>query len=167
MQLITLIKKELLENWRNFKWLWFPIVFVILAVIDPVTNYYLPEIIDSVGNLPEGAVFDIPPPTTEQAVMMSLEQLGSLGILILVLAMMGTIAQERKQGIAELLLTKPVRFFNYVLAKWLSWTLLLWVALSIAFIAAWYYIHILYGELSFLLILKVILFYGLWLTFVM
>lgn len=167
MQWLTLLQKELLENWRNFKWLWVPIVITILTIMDPITNYFLPEIIESVGNLPEGAVLEMPVPTTNEALMMSLGQLGSLGILIIVLMSMGTIANERKSGVAELILTKPVRYSYYVTAKWVSWNLLIWGSLIIAFFINWYYIQILYGDLGFSLILKIIVFYGLWLSLVM
>ena len=166
MQWITLLQKELLENWRNYKWVWVPIVIVILTIMDPITNYFLPEIIESVGNLPEGAVIELPTPTTSEALMMSLEQLGTLGILIIVLTFMGTIANERKSGVAELILTKPVRYAYYVSAKWVSWNLLIWVSLLIAFFINWYYIQILYGDVAIILVLKIVFFYGLWMSFV-
>src|SRR5690625_153827 len=166
MQWITLLQKELLENWRNYKWVWVPIVIVILTIMDPITNYFLPEIIESVGNLPEGAVIELPTPTTSEALMMSLEQLGTLGILIIVLTFMGTIANERKSGVAELILTKPVRYSYYVSAKWVSWNLLIWISLLIAFFINWYYIQILYGDVAIILVLKIVFFYGLWMSFV-
>lgn len=167
MQWLTLLEKEILENWRNYKWLWVPIVIVILTIMDPITNYFLPEIIESVGNLPDGAVIELPTPTTNEAIMMSLGQLGTLGILIIVFMSMGTIANERKSGITELILTKPVRYAYYVTAKWVSWNLLIWASLFIAFCINWYYIQILYGDIAFILILKIVFFYGIWLSFVM
>src|SRR5690625_985711 len=167
MQWLTLLQKELLENWRNYKWLWVPIVITILTIMDPITNYFLPEIIESVGNLPEGAIIELPTPTTNEAVMMGLEQLGTLGILIIVLIAMGTIANERKSGVTELILTKPVRYTYYISAKWVSWNLLVWGSLLIAFFINWYYIQILYGDVSISLMLKIVFFYGLWLSFVM
>ena len=166
-QWTTLLQKELLENWRNYKWLWVPVVITILTIMDPITNYFLPDIIDSVGNLPEGAVIDLPIPTINEALMMSLEQLGTLGILIIVLMAMGTIAHERKSGITELILTKPVRFSYYVLAKWISWNLLIWGSLVVAFFINWYYIQLLYGDVSVSLIVKILFFFGVWLSFVM
>ena len=38
----VLLRKEGLENWRNKKWIWVPLVFILLAIMDPITNYYLP-----------------------------------------------------------------------------------------------------------------------------
>ncbi|MDY0407538.1 hypothetical protein [Paracerasibacillus soli] len=59
MQWLILLQKEMVENWRNFKWIWVPLVFILLAIMDPISTYYLPQILEAVGGLPEGAVFEI------------------------------------------------------------------------------------------------------------
>jgi len=166
MQWITLFQKEIIENWRNYKWIWVPLAITALMIMDPITNYYLPEILDKFGGLPEGAVFDMPTPTVSEAYMMSLGQVGSLGILLFVLVGMGIIAEERKSGVAEIVLTKPVRDLNYVTAKWASYALLILISFTIGLLVAWYYISILYDFVSFAMILKILFFYGLWLLFV-
>lgn len=166
MQWQTLFHKEILENWRNYNWIWVPLVIVILAIMDPITNYYLPEIIEAVGGVPEGAVFEIPTPTPVEAMMMSLSQLSTLGVLVFILISMGTIAGERKSGIAEVIFTKPLSFKNYITAKWVSWISLSWLSLLLGLTLSWYYITILYGNFSFSAFLQVFLFYGIWYMFV-
>lgn len=166
MQWKTLFKKELLENWRNYKWIWVPLVVILLAIMDPITTYYLPLIIESVGGLPDGAVIEMPTPLPSDVVMMSLSQLSSLGVLIIVLMMMGTISGEINSGVSELILVKPITYLNYITAKWASFLLIVWVSLFAALITSWYYINLLFGELPFLSLLQVTLFYGLWLTLV-
>lgn len=166
MQWRALLKKELIENWRNFKWIWVPLVIILLAIMDPITTYYLPKIIDLSGGLPDGALFDMPMPDPAGVIMMSLGQLSSLGVLVIVLISMGTIAGERKSGVAELILVKPVSYQNYVTAKWTSLNILIWISLLLGLIASWYYINLLFGDLSFTLLLQVFFFYGLWLTLV-
>lgn len=166
MQWMTLFQKELLENWRNKKWIWVPLVIILLSVMDPLTTYYLPQIIDSVGGMPEGAVFEIPEMEPAQVIMMSLSQLSSLGVLVVVLVLMGTIAGERKSGVSELVLVKPVSYMNYITAKWVSYLLLVWVSLFLGLLVSWYYINILFGTLTIGEFLTVFFFYGMWLTLV-
>lgn len=166
MQWKTLFKKEMLENWRNYKWIWVPLVIILVSIMDPITTYYLPLIIDSVGGLPDGTVLEMPTPLPSEVIMMSLGQLSSFGVLIIVLMMMGTISGEIKSGVSELVLVKPITYKNYVTSKWASFLLLVWVSLFVALIASWYYINLLFGELSFLSLLQTTLFYGLWLTLV-
>lgn len=166
MQWMTLFKKEMLENWRNSKWIWFPLVIVLLAIMDPITTYYLPKIIEFSGGMPDGATFEMPMPEPPGVIMMSLGQFSSLGVLVIVLISMGTIAGERQSGIAELILVKPVSYQNYITAKWTSLNLLVWVSLLLGLIASWYYTNLLFGDISFLAVLRVVFFYGLWFTFV-
>src|SRR5690625_2415954 len=166
MQWKTLFKKEMLENWRNYKWIWVPLVMILLAIMDPITTYYMPLILESVGGLPDGTVIEMPTPLPSEAIMMSLGELSSLGVLIIVLMMMGTISGEIKSGVSELILVKPITYRNYITSKWASLLLIVWVSLSIALLTSWYYINLLFGHLSFSSLLLVIIFYGLWLTLI-
>lgn len=166
MQWITLFKKEMLEIWRNKKIIWVPLVFILLAIMDPISNYYLPQIIESVGGMPEGTTIELPELAPAEVVMMSLGQFSSLGVLVIVLISMATIAGERKSGVSELILVKPVAYRNYITAKWAALLVLIWGSLLLGMLASWYYITILYGDLSFGSLLLVVLFYGFWLTLV-
>ncbi|MFC3039229.1 ABC transporter permease [Virgibacillus xinjiangensis] len=165
-QWLTLFQKEMLENWRNKKWIWVPLVILLIAVMDPITNYYMPVIIESVGGLPEGASIQLPEYTPPDVVLMSLGQLSSLGVLVLVLMSMGAISGERKSGIAEMVLVKPVSHLSYITAKWASLLLLVWTSLFLGMLASWYYINILFGSLAWTDFLLIVFFYGLWLTLV-
>lgn len=166
MQWSTLFKKEMLENWRNMKWIWVPLVIILIAIIDPISNYYLPQIIESAGGMPDGASIDLPEFTPADVVMMSLGQLSSLGVLVIVLMSMGIIAGERKSGVSELILVKPVSYRNYITAKWAALLVLVWGSLFLGMLASWYYTNILFGDLSPLAFLQIVFFYGLWLTLV-
>ncbi|WP_226585038.1 ABC transporter permease [Halobacillus litoralis] len=166
MQWLTLYKKECLESARNFKWIWVPLVFILLCITDPLSTYYLPLILESTGGLPEGAVIEIPTPLPFEVFMMSISQLNLLGILVIALITMGTISGERKDGVAELILVKPVSYFSYITAKWTAYMTLILSSTFIGFLASWYYIELLFGDLSFTNILLTFLFFGIWLMFV-
>src|SRR5699024_4021417 len=97
-QWLTLFKKEMSEYWRNLKWIWVPLVIILLAIMDPITTYYLPQIIELSGDLPEGSTFDLPTLSPPEAIMMSLSQLSSLGALVLILMSMGSISGEQQTG---------------------------------------------------------------------
>ncbi|MHA6252680.1 ABC transporter permease [Oceanobacillus sp. CAU 1775] len=166
MQSYILFKKEMLNFWRDRKWIWVPLVFVLLAVMDPITTYYMPQILDAVGGLPDGAVIDFPEPSNIEVIMMSLGQLSTLGVLIIALSSMSMISGERKSGVAELILVKPVSFSAYVLSKWTALLTLTLSAFVISMLAAWYYIGVLYEFISVGDLLILIVFYSLWLLLV-
>ena len=71
---LVLFQKEWRENIRNFKILWIPLVFILFGITEPVMNYYMPQILSSVGNLPEGTVIEFPSMTSEQILMSTISQ---------------------------------------------------------------------------------------------
>lgn len=162
MQWWVLFHKELVENVRNVKWIWVPLVMILIAVMDPLTNYYLPQIIEATGGLPDGTQIDLPEYQPSDVVMLSLGQFNTIGVAIIALISMGTIAGERKSGVSELVLVKPVSYTNYITAKWASTACLILVSFALGMLASWYYINLLFGELSFGALLQVLFFYGLW-----
>lgn len=166
MQWQTLLNKEMVGNWRDRKWIWVPIVFILLAIMDPITNYYLPQILEAVGGLSEDAMIQLPTLTAVDAIMMSLSQLSTLGALVIALASMSIISGERKSGEAELILVKPVSFASYITSKWVALLIIVWSSYFVGILAAWYYIGVLYTFISVTDFLFLTFFYGLWLTFV-
>jgi ABC-2 type transport system permease protein len=166
-QWMTLVNKELLEMARNFKWIWVPIVFILIAVTEPITAYYMPQIIDSLGNLPDGAVIELPVPSANEVLVASLSQYNTLGLLVIILTSMGIIAGERKIGVAGLILVKPVSYTAFVTAKWAGAMLLLWISYFIGYLVSWYYVVILFDAIPFIDFLQSFLIYGLWLSFVL
>ncbi len=166
MQWRTLFKKEMIGSFRDRKWLWIPLVFILLTIMDPITNYYLPQILEAVGGLPDGAMIEFPEITGVEAMMMSLSQLSSLGVLVIALSSSGMISSEIKNGVAELILVKPVSFTSYITSKWAALLAIVWSAYLISMFAAWYYIGILYEFIPVADFLLLFVFYGLWLTLV-
>ncbi|KGP73711.1 ABC transporter permease subunit [Pontibacillus yanchengensis] len=162
MQWWTIFQKELLENWRSLKWVWVPIVFILLAIMDPITSYYTPVLLEQFGDLPEGAEINIPTPTPEQAFMSSISQYNLMGLLLILIMTMGLISGERKSGVTELILVKPVRYTNYITAKWASTLLLVLTSSFLGLLASWYYINILFGDLPFSHAMTGFLFHSVW-----
>jgi len=114
-QFSTLLLKEWRENVRNYKIFWIPVVFILLGVTEPLSNYYLPQILDAAGGLPDGAVLELPEPQPEQLLTAVMGQFQTIGMLVLVLAYMGSIAGERRNGTATLLYVRPLSFMSYFL----------------------------------------------------
>jgi ABC-2 type transport system permease protein len=166
-QWIVLFQKEVLEMWRNFKWVWVPITFILLGVSEPLTSYYLPQIIDSLGDLPDGAVINIPPPSAEAVLAAGFSQYSTIGVLIIVLGSMGIIASERKSGVAAQILVKPVSYLSYVTSKWAGGVLLVWFSLLMGSFATWYYTGQLFDWIPIGEFVQAFLLFGLWLSVVL
>ncbi|WKA58125.1 ABC transporter permease subunit [Planococcus shenhongbingii] len=162
----VLLKKEWRENFRNYKLFWIPVVFILFGIIEPLTNYFLPQILDSVGNLPEGAVIDIPPPEPEQILAAVMGQYQLVGLLVLILAYMGTIAGERKNGTATLLYVRPLSFTAYFLSKWILASVVGLLSVWLGLITAYYYTMLLFERIDFTKFLQFAGTYSLWILLV-
>ncbi|MFA9560222.1 ABC transporter permease [Evansella sp. AB-rgal1] len=133
----VLFQKEWKESIRNYKWIWIPIVFILLGVMQPVTSYFLPDILKNFGGLPEGIEF--PLPTGPIVLAETLGQFSQIGFLVLALAFMGTVAGEKNSGTQIMVLVKPVSTSAYILAKWIHMSLLGLASYFIGFLLAVYY----------------------------
>ncbi len=164
--LLTLLKKELLMHKRNHSLIWIPIVFILLAIMDPITTYFLPVILENVGGMPEGMTFDIPAVPASDAFGLSLSELGMFGVLITILLTASSISQERQSGVSELLLVRPINASHYIGSKALAKMALFTGALIISLLFSWYYVTILFGSLPAIHMILAIIFYSCWFIFV-
>ncbi len=166
-QWFILFSKEHKEMLKNFKWIWVPLVFIFLGMMQPISSYYMPQILEAVGGLPEGAVFEMPVPTAQEVLVATLGQFSQIGILILVLATMGIVASERSSGSFIMILVKPVSFTSYITAKWASITLFSIISFFLGYVFAAYYTYVLMGEFIIGDMLLAAVIYAIWLTFLM
>ncbi|MGM0896292.1 MAG: ABC transporter permease subunit [Bacillota bacterium] len=161
-QFSTLLLKEWRENIRNYKVFWIPIVFILLGATEPLSNYYMPQILDAAGGLPEGAVIEFPEPEPAQLLVAVMGQFQMIGMLVLVLAYMGSIAGERKNGTATLLYVRPLSFISYFLSKWVMVSLVALISVWAGFLAGYYYTAVLFSALPFGDFLPFVGTYSLW-----
>lgn len=162
-----IVGKEIREMLSNYKVLWLPLAFMLLAVQQPISTYYLPELLELAGGLPEGTVLAFPVPQPEQVMVEVMGQLQMLGIAILVMGFMGSVAYEIASGSAGLILLRPVSLAAYVIGKWSAAVLLMWLALLLAWTGSAYYTGVLFGKLPIAALLSSMLVYGIWLMFIL
>ncbi|NIK80502.1 ABC-2 type transport system permease protein [Paenibacillus castaneae] len=160
----AMVEKELLELLRSFKLLWVPLVFILLGIMQPVSSYFMPIILEQAGNLPEGVIANMPKPQGAEVLAQTLQQFGTLGVLVLALVCMGVVSGERNSGAASLILVKPISLYSYIGSKWTAMLVLTWGSLAAGYLAAWYYTGLLIGSVPFKDIVSSLLIYGLWLT---
>ncbi len=163
----TLVQKEWREAWHDKRWIWLPVVISILAISQPLTQYYMPQILDMAGNLPEGTIIEIPVPTGNEVLVSTLGQLGIIGTAIFVLSVMGSIAYERNSGALALVMTRPVHSYQYIASKWMANGVLLLFSFIVGFGLCFYYTNILFERVSFSSFLVGTLLYSLWILFVL
>lgn len=144
--LSVLFQKEWRENTRNFKILWIPIVFIFFGLSEPLTSYYLPQILEAVGNMPKEAMVAFPEFTPSQVLMATMGQYQFIGMLVLVLGFMGTISRERKNGTGTLLYVRPISYVSYFMSKWIGVVIIALASVWLGLLTSWYYTGQLFGN---------------------
>ncbi len=110
-----LLLKEFKWNWRSFRYPAFLLVLLFFALLNPPSTKYMNEIL---GMFAEG--FDpglLPEPTAEDSFISYLGDIYSIGILVLIFILMGSVAREKENGVTGWILSKPVSRWNYLNAK--------------------------------------------------
>ncbi|GAK03650.1 hypothetical protein JCM19037_1989 [Geomicrobium sp. JCM 19037] len=65
----VLLRKEWIETTRSYRIIWLPLLFVLLGIMQPLTSYYLSDLLEQFGGLPDGAMFVIPTPTARWSLL--------------------------------------------------------------------------------------------------
>jgi ABC-2 type transport system permease protein len=142
---VTLLRKELVEQWRTTRLPVVATVFLLAGLTSPLLARFTPEILEAVA----GDQFQIvlPTPTAADAYDQLAKNLGQFGILVAVLLSMGAVATEKERGTAALILTKPAGRAAFLVAKLAAIAATLGVATAIASVGAWFYTLVLFEPL--------------------
>lgn len=141
-------RKEMLEMLRNYKLLWIPVVFVLLGVTQPLSSYYLPELLQASGQIPAELVDSFPVPGPSEVMIQVLSQYSLIGLLLIVIAGMNLVTGELYGGTAALVLVRPVKSAQFIIAKWAGYFSLVVISFVLSYGSAWYYTSLLQGTVS-------------------
>lgn len=109
----TLICTDFTRNWRSFRFPALLLVFLFFALLDPVSNKYMNEIIARFVEFE----LSLPAPTPQAAFFSFLNDVAQIGILTLIFIASGAVAKEKENGVAGWILSKPVGRWHYLGAK--------------------------------------------------
>ncbi len=138
----ALLKKELKEQLKTYRFLIISVVFLIFGLMTPLMLKYMPEILQMAG---EDIIIDIPPATAVQVLTEYADTIAQVGVLMAVLFTMGAISRESEKGTAAMVLSKPVNRVAFILAKLFSLNTSFIAALLLASLAGYGYTVLLLG----------------------
>ncbi|SDO09960.1 ABC transporter permease [Alkalicoccus daliensis] len=165
-QFWVMLIKEWKEALRSYKVIWIPVAFMLLGAMQPLTTYYMDTLLETLGGLPEGTVFEVPLPGAAEVLTTVHSQFNQIGVLILVLAFMGILTAERQQETHIMVLAKPVSIASFVLAKLVYTALFSTGAYAAGMLFGTYYTIVLFGNVPAGQITAGALVFLLWLVFI-
>lgn len=144
MNLLTALRKEIIEQWRTSRMLVLLFVLGMFGMLSPLMAKFLPEIMRFVPGGEQFAVL-IPTPTVKDAIDQYMKNIGQFALFLAIFIPMGSVVQEKERGTAILMLVKPLGRGSFLLAKFLALALSFFVSLGVAGLLGYYYTLFIFG----------------------
>lgn len=151
----ALLRKELLEQRRTWRFIAMVIVFTLVAVMAPAITRI---VVAATG----GRV----PPAQDLLQGVVGGAIPGIGTFVAIIVAMGALAGERASGTAAMTLSKPVTRSAFVLAKFLSIALGIMAAVAFASLIAYLFTLALFGDAGFGRFVLGVLVIGVYLVFI-
>lgn len=143
-KVIILLRKELLEQWRSARFIILLAVFLFFGIVSPLAARFMPEIVSSLA-MEQNVVITMPEGTWQDSAQQFIKNISQMGVLILIILLMGSVAREKESGTADFLLVKPVSRNAFLLSKHLSAFIALIICLGAGLGVAILYTRLFFG----------------------
>ncbi|ERL65330.1 ABC transporter permease [Schleiferilactobacillus shenzhenensis] len=133
----TMLRKEMLETWRTYRFLILAVVFLIFALMSPLFAKLTPTIMKmSFGST---LALKMPQPTSADSWTQFYKNMSQLGIFVVAIMFSGTMSQELSKGTLVNLVTKGLARWTVVVSKYLA-LLGQWLVITgTSFLVTWGY----------------------------
>lgn len=157
--MIKLLKYDFYHLRKTSKFIVFPIVIILFAIISPLTARYMNELLEVALS---GSGIDLA--LSETTVFDSyIQYIGNLYETILFVILFVSISffiKDKTKGLLPLILSKPVNRVKYILSKYVSLSILILVSLMLGYFVFAYYTYFVFEEIDMIgMLLTTLLFF--------
>lgn len=135
------LRKEVLENIRNYKLFILFTVFALIGVTSPLSAKFLPELLSRLTD--ENITIIIEDPTYVDSWLQFFSNVNQIGLVVLLLVFSPIMSKEYEKGTLVHMVTKGLPRLSIYMGKLIllfsSWTLLYWLSALITLIYTNYY----------------------------
>lgn len=144
--LVTFIKKEIIESLKTFKFLIIAFVFIFFGLASPLMAKYMPQII---GTFDSNLAGVIPEPRIIDAYGQFFKNISQIAFIVMIIIFSGIVAQEKNKGTLVMILSKNIKRSTVILSKFIASSGLYTISYFVAVILCWIYSSLLFpGEKS-------------------
>ncbi|HOL40092.1 MAG TPA: ABC transporter permease subunit [Dictyoglomaceae bacterium] len=139
--------KEFLKTGRLYVLLF---VFLFFGVSSPAIAKFTPELIKSLvqGEDFQGLIIQMPPPTWKDSFLQFFKNLNQLIFFVLVLVFIGSIAEEKNKGTAQVICALGVDRKKFVLSKFIFQTISSMIFVIFSYMLVAYYTYFLFSDVD-------------------
>jgi len=140
---LALLKKELMEYLKTSKFIVLIALFAFFAFMSPLLARYINEIL---GLVSTDINISLPDPTYADAWLQYYKNMSSLCLIVFMIIVTGTVAQEKNKGSIMLVLTKKVSRFQFIIAKFLAAIIIYTILFLVSLIISAAYTYFLFDQ---------------------
>ncbi len=142
--MITLLWKELVEQWRSYRLLIVVAVLVAMGILGPLTARYMNELMRAIPGMPPGLEAVLPKPDVNLGVEQLVKNLAQFGVVLALLVPMASVVGEKASGTAAMTLSKPVSRGAFLAAKFGALKVMLLTGVVLSVLAGYAYLGMLF-----------------------
>ena len=146
--MLSLLEFNYTELKKTKKLFIIPVLFFLFACMSPLTSKYMNQLlIDYMEE--DGMMIIIPDPTMMTSYEQYMSDLFEIVFLIVIFMAVSYFIHDKIKGGLPLILSKPIKGRDYVLAKIIAFTSLIGVSLVVSHLVFSFYTYYLYGQVDF------------------
>jgi len=131
-----LLAKEIVEAWRTYRLAVLCGLFVVIGIAVPLIVRFLPRLLRLFGTTGELGLGELGVADVVDLLVRNVTLVGAIAAILLT---MGTIADERRRGTLDLLLSRPVSRAAVIWAKFVALGMVFGLAIGLAVAGSWLY----------------------------
>lgn len=142
-----LLKYDFYYLQKTSKFIIFPVLLVLLAIMSPLTARYLNEILAATLE-GSGIVIELGEPVVFDSYAQYIGNLYELYLYVIIFVAIGMFINDKTKGLLPLILSKPISRTKYIFSKFISLSALILVSLFIGYFVFDYYTYFLFEEID-------------------
>jgi len=147
--MFKLLKYDFYHLRKTSKFIIFPVVIILFAIISPLTARYMNEILD-LALSDSGINIDLTDPVVLDSYIQYIGNLYETIIFVVLFIGVGFFINDKTKGLLPLILSKPVNKTKYLLSKFISLSILILVSLMLGYFVFSYYTFFVFDKVDML-----------------
>ncbi len=161
-----LLKYDFYYLKKTSKFIVFPIVIILIAIISPLSAKYLNELLEFTLQ-GTGIAINFPTPTVYDSYIQYFGNLYEIYLYVIIFIAVGMFIGDKTKGLLPMILSKPINRTKYILSKYISISILIFISLIFGYIVFDYYTYFLFDEIYMIGMLYGSLLYFVYILFIL
>ena len=147
--MFKLLKYDFYHLRKTSKFIVFPVVIIIFAILSPLSARYMNELLE-LALADSGIDFAFTDPVVLDSYLQYIGNLYETVIFVVLFVGVGFFIKDKSKGLLPLVLSKPINKIHYIISKYLSLNIVILISLFIGYLVFSYYTYFIFDGIDML-----------------